>query len=194
MSHRFDPAQMERLLDPDRRTWNDPDQILAHLNLPAHQTFAEIGCGPGYFTLEAARQMGPEATVWGVDLSEEMLARLVDRAAAAGLPQVKPVLAEEEDEFPLHTGTVEAALIANAYHETDPASNFLFELKRILKPGAPVLVVEWRPEPTPFGPPQDERLRASDVQEEFELAGFTCLGERPVGPYHWGLLFQRSAE
>ncbi|HLO03292.1 MAG TPA: class I SAM-dependent methyltransferase [Symbiobacteriaceae bacterium] len=192
MPDRFDPTQMDRLIDPARRAWNDPALILSHLDLPTKQTFADIGCGPGYFTLEAARLMGPTAMIWGVDVSEEMLERLGQRAAQAGLATVKPTLAEEEDEFPLHSGTVEAALLANAYHETDPASNFLFELKRTLAPGAPVLVVEWKPEPTPAGPPQSERLQMADVQEEFELAGFTCLGERPVGPYHWGLLFTRS--
>lgn len=192
MPERFDPAQMERLLDPSRRAAQDPALILGHLELQAKASFADIGCGPGYFTLEAARLMGPTATLWGVDVAEEMLERLGQRAAEAGLASIKPTLAEEEDEYPLHTGSVEAALLANAYHETDPASNFLFELKRIMAPGAPLLVVEWKPEPTPGGPPLSERLQMADVQEEFELAGFTCLGERPVGPYHWGLLFQRT--
>lgn len=192
MPDRFDPAKMDRLIDPERRAWNDPALILGHLELPTKQTFADLGCGPGFFTLEAARQMGSEATVWGVDVAEEMVERLGQRAVQADLPSVKPTLAEEEDEFPLHSATVEAALLANVYHEVDPASNFLFELKRILAPGALVLVVEWRPEPTPSGPPQSERLQMADVQEEFELAGFTSLGERPVGPYHWGLLFQRT--
>jgi ubiquinone/menaquinone biosynthesis C-methylase UbiE len=192
MSHRFDPAHMDRLLQPERRAWQDPDLILAHLDLATKQTFADIGCGPGYFTLEAARLMGPSATVWGVDIAEEMLERLAQRATEAGLTTVKPAQAEDEDEYPLHSATVEAALIANAYHETDPASNFLWELKRVMAVGAPVLVVEWKPEETPMGPPQAERLQMADVQEEFELAGFTCLGERPVGPYHWGLLFERA--
>jgi ubiquinone/menaquinone biosynthesis C-methylase UbiE len=192
MSHRFDPAQMDRLLSPERRAWQDPALILGHLDLPTKQTFADIGCGPGFFTLEAARMMGPTATIWGVDVAEEMLERLGQRAMEAGLANVKPTLAEEEDEYPLHTGSVAAALLANVYHETDPASNFLWELKRIMAPGAPVLVVEWKPEPTPMGPPQGERLHMADVQEEFELAGFTCQGERPVGPYHWGLLFTRE--
>lgn len=192
MPDRFDPAKMDRLIDPERRAWNDPALILDHLDLPTKQTFADIGCGPGYFTLEAARLMGPQATVWGVDVSEEMVERLGQRAVQAELFTVKPTLAEEEDEFPLHTATAEAALLANVYHEVDPASNFLFELKRVLAAGAPVLVVEWKPELTPSGPPQSERLQMADVQEEFELAGFTCVGERPVGPYHWGLLFKRS--
>lgn len=193
MSHRFDPAQMDRLLQPERRAWQDPDLILGHLELKPKRTFADIGCGPGFFTLEAARQMGPEATVWGLDVAEAMLERLAQRATEAGLTSVKPVLAEEEDEYPLHSDTVEAALIANVYHEIDPATNFLWELKRVLKVGAPVLIVEWKPEETPMGPPQEERLQQADVQEEFELAGFICRGERPVGPYHWGLLFERGA-
>ncbi|MFO7172929.1 MAG: methyltransferase domain-containing protein [Bacillota bacterium] len=191
MAHRFDPAKMERLLAPDRRQWLDPLRILGLLDLRVGMTLLDVGCGPGYFALEAARMVAPAGKVYGVDVSEEMVARLRERAAAAGVENLVPVLAEEEDEYPVPSASCDAALLVDVYHEVDPASGFLGEIRRILKPGAHVLVVDWKPEPTPLGPPLPERIAPDDVVEEMTWSGYEFLGPREVGPYHYGLLFRR---
>lgn len=191
MAHKFDPANMDRLLDPNRRAWNDPDKVLQYLNLGQCTVMAEIGCGPGFFTLEAAKKMQPGGLAYGVDVSEEMLARLKERAQAEGLSNVQTVLAEEDDEYPLPTESADVILLANVYHEVDPASNFLGEIKRILKPASTCLVVDWKTEETPVGPPLEERVDQQDVTEEFYAAGFVLAGTCDVGPYHYGLKFYK---
>jgi ubiquinone/menaquinone biosynthesis C-methylase UbiE len=192
MTHKFNPAHAERLLSADRKTWNDPDKVLAHLDLRQGTVVADIGCGPGYFSLEAARRIAPAGVVYGVDVSEEMLAHLRERAAAEGLANVVGILAEEEDEYPVPTESCDAVLVANMYHEVDPASNFIGEVKRMLKPGGTCVVVDWKPEETPMGPPVTERLAPEDVNEEFDAAGFLVAGSCEIGPYHYGLKFTKG--
>lgn len=191
MANQFNPENMDRLLVEGRREWNDPSQVLGHLELAPGAVVTDIGCGPGWFSLEAARQIGEQGLLYGVDLSEAMLQRLQERAGEAGLANVKGVLAEEADEWPIPTESCDAALIANVYHEVDPASMFIGEVKRILKPGATCLVVEWRKEKTPGGPPLAERLDPEDVTEEFTAAGFRLVATCDVGPYHFGLKFTK---
>lgn len=191
MAHKFDPAGMERLLAPGRREWQDPGQILGHLSLSRGQNLLEVGCGPGYFTLEAARLVGPEGKVYAVDIVQAMLDKLQERAQAAGLENVVPVLAEEEDEYPVPSEACEAALMVNVYHEVDPASAFLNEIRRILKPGGHLLIVDWKPEETLVGPPVAERIKPEDVVEELTLSGYEFAGHREAGPYSYGLLFRR---
>lgn len=194
MAHKFDPANMDRLLEEERRSWNDPDKILQYLNLGQCTVMAEIGCGPGWFTLEAAKKMQPGGLVYGVDVSEEMLARLKQRAQEAGLQNVQAVLADEDDEFHIPTESCDVVLVANVYHEVDPASMFINEIKRMLKPASTCLVVDWRTEETPFGPPLEERVDQQDVTEEFYAAGFVLAGTCDVGPYHYGLKFYKVKE
>lgn len=191
MGKRFDPAHMERLLGEERRKVNDPVQILAHLNLQPGMTLADVGCGPGWFAVEAGKQVTPGGLIYGIDLSEAMLERLAQRAAEAGVTTVKPILGEEPDEWPVPTESCDAVLLANVYHETDPQSLFLGEVKRMMKPGGLCLLVDWKPEPTPGGPPLAERLNPDEVAAEFTAAGFQFQGHREVGPYHYGLLFQK---
>jgi len=191
VGEKFNPAHAAMLLSEDRRAWNDPDKILQYLNLGQCTIMADIGCGPGWFTLEAARKMGDKGAVYGVDLSQEMLDQLKERAKAEQLHNVQTVLAEEEDEFPLPTESVDVMLIANVYHEVDSASNFIGEIKRILRPGSTCLLVDWRSEETPVGPPAHERVHQQDVVDEFYANGFILAGTCDVGPYHYGLKFYK---
>lgn len=194
MAHKFNPASMDRLLSPERRAWNDPDKILQYLNLGQCTIMADVGCGPGWFTLEAAKKMQPGGSVYGVDVSQEMLHRLKERAAAEGLRNVFPLLAEDEAEFPIPSESVDVVLLANLYHEVDPASMFLGEVRRILKPASTCLVVDWKKEETPMGPPVDDRVDQQDVTEEFTRSGFVLFGTCDVGPYHYGLKFYKIKE
>lgn len=192
MGHKFNPAHAERLLQEERRAWNDPDKILQYLNLGRCTIMVDIGCGPGWFSLEAAKKMADGGVVYGVDLSQEMLDRTKERAKAAQLHNVQTVLAEEDDEFPLPTESADVILIANVYHEVDSASNFIGEIKRILKPGSTCMVVDWRTEESPVGPPLAERVDQQDVVEEFYANGFILAGTCDVGPYHYGLKFYKA--
>lgn len=191
MTHKFNPANMDRLLNEERRAWNDPDKILQYLNLGQCTVLVEIGCGPGWFAIEAAKKMAPGGLVYGVDISEEMLAKLKERAEAEGLTNVIPVLADEEDEFHIPTESADVILLANIYHEVDPQSLFMNEVKRILKPASTCLVVDWKTEETPVGPPLEHRVDQQDVVEEFYSAGFVLAGTCEVGPYHYGLKFYK---
>lgn len=180
-----DPAE-------ERRAWDDPDKVLQHLNLNACTVLADVGCGAGWFSLAAARKMAPGGIVYGVDVSEEMLNRLKQTAGEAGLGNIQAVLAEEEDEYPVPTESVDVVLIADVYHEVDPATNFLGEVRRMLKPGGTCFVVDWRQEESPQGPPQDQRVDQHDVTEEFYASGFILSGTCDVGPHHYGLKFQKA--
>lgn len=191
MGEKFNPAHAERLLQPERRSWNDPDKILQYLNLGRCTIMVDLGCGPGWFTLEAAKKMADGGVVYGVDLSQEMLDQLQARAKAEKLHNVQTTLAEEDDEFPLPSEVADVVLIANVYHEVDQTSNFLGEVKRIMKPESTCLVVEWKQEETPVGPPLEERLDQQDVVEEFYANGFILAGTCDVGPYHYGLKFYK---
>jgi ubiquinone/menaquinone biosynthesis C-methylase UbiE len=191
MAHKFNPAHADRLLSPDRKSWNDPDKVLQYLNLGQCTVMADVGCGPGFFALEAAKKMQPGGLVYGIDTSEEMLAKLKERADAEGITNVQSVLAEGDDEYPIPTESVDVVLMANVYHEVDTASNFIHEVKRILKPGSTCLLVDWKTEETPMGPPLEERVDQQDVTEEFYASGFILAGTCHVGPYHYGLKFYK---
>lgn len=189
MKPNWNPTEAATWLDETRRAWNDPDKILQYMNLSGKCTvFCEIGCGNGWFTLEAAKK--GIGVALAVDICEEALDEVKRRAAEQEITNVDFILAEEIDEFPIPSDTVDALLLANTYSQIDPASNFLHELRRILKPASIILVVDWKKEETAgLGPSQEERVDQQDVVDEFTIAGYILAGTCDVGPHHYGLKF-----
>lgn len=125
-----------------RRLFHKPEKILAGMVQPG-QTAADFGCGPGYFTLELARQVGDIGKVYAVDLQQGMLDIVRAKAEKAGLV----------DRIIFHkTGQNEIGLQAQLdfgmtfwmVHEVPDRKAFLSEIAALLNPGGRLLVVEPR--------------------------------------------------
>lgn len=137
------PMQLAGILStPLRRILHRPERILAGLLQPG-QIAADFGCGPGYFTLELARQVGPKGKVFAVDLQTGMLDIVRDKAQAAGL-QNRIIFHKAE---PTRIGLDQLMDFGLAFwmvHEVPDRKTFLVEVAGLLKPGGRFLVVEPR--------------------------------------------------
>ena len=71
----------------------DPGALWAGLDLPRGITFLDLGCGQGNYSLAAASRIGPTGVVYAVDLWEEGIAALSERAAREGRANLKPLAA-----------------------------------------------------------------------------------------------------
>jgi ubiquinone/menaquinone biosynthesis C-methylase UbiE len=83
VGHRFDPKHIEKL-DNTNAEKRYPEEILKLLDVADGMEIADVGCGPGYFTLPVAHMT--KGTVYAVDVSPEMLNILHERAEQEGLP------------------------------------------------------------------------------------------------------------
>jgi len=71
-----------------RRKLSPPGRLLAPF-VSAGQVAADLGCGPGFFTLELAGRVGPEGKVYAVDSDVRAVLAVVKKAADRGLRNVK---------------------------------------------------------------------------------------------------------
>lgn len=191
MPHKFDPAAAGRLLSEERLRWQPPELVLAGLALEPGEVFVDIGCGPGYFAFPAAQAVGSRGKVYAVDISLDMLMQLGQRLYAAGLSNVETILSKESN-IPLPDGCADAALLANVLHEAEDPLALLAEARRLVRVGGRLLVVDWRREPTPVGPPVEERMVPEAVLAMAGSSGWGSPAPANAGPYHWGLLFTAS--
>ncbi len=133
------------LVSPLRKLVQDPAAILRPY-VREGMTVLEPGPGMGFFTLEAARLVGPRGRVVAVDLQPRMLAALRRRAERAGLASriegrlSRPDALGDED----LRGEVDLALALLVVHELPDAGRFFSELAATLAPGGRILVVEPR--------------------------------------------------
>jgi len=131
------------LASPLRRLWQDPAAILAP-HLRPGMIVLEPGPGMGFFTLEAARRVGPTGRVVAVDLQPRMLAGLRRRAERAGLSRTVEARLASADSLGIDdlAGRVDLVLAFAMVHEVADAGRFFAEVRRALAPQGRVFLAE----------------------------------------------------
>jgi ArsR family transcriptional regulator len=132
------------------RSWAAWARALAHLLPPLE--IADLGCGDGYLTIEAARFA---KKVIAVDRSEAVLARAralaaqrLGRRSAKSAAAAKSAAIDwqrgELEKLPLKDATVDVALLSQALHHAANPEKALAEAVRIVRPGGRVIVLDLR--------------------------------------------------
>lgn len=184
MAHRFDPKQIHKLDNPERRKLLPPEEIIAYLQIQQGDIIADIGCGPGYFSIPLAKKT--KGTVFAVDVEPLMFDYLKEKADQAGVDNISYVHSHAES-LALPDAKVDKVFCAFILHEIGDLSKGLLEIKRILHPNGKILILEWEKKKTESGPPVEERIAVEDLREKVEGAGFHGEIIRP-NPNHYMIL------
>ncbi|MGA3193136.1 MAG: class I SAM-dependent methyltransferase [Candidatus Bathyarchaeia archaeon] len=119
-----------------RRLFDNPHSFCSYV--AEGQTVADLGCGPGFYSLGLAECIGPEGRVYAVDSDERAVRALEKKADKHGYRNIEARVSSASDLSFIKDGSVDFVLangllcsMAPQYHE--PAVN---EIKRILKPKA----------------------------------------------------------
>lgn len=124
-----------------RDSWQRVPDIFDALGATRGSRIADLGAGEGWLTTRLARQVGPEGRVFAVDISETALTNLAARLAGDSLRNVELILGEADDPR-LPFGTLDGVVILNAYHEMPQRIALLDAIKRALRPGGVLVIVD----------------------------------------------------
>jgi ubiquinone/menaquinone biosynthesis C-methylase UbiE len=172
----------------------DPGTLWTVLHLPRGITFLDLGCGQGNYALAAADLIGPTGVVYAVDLWEEGLAALKERAAREGLANLKPLVAGA-GQVPMESGSADVVLMATVLHdlvEAGTAAGALAEVSRVIKADGRLAIVEFHKIDGPPGPPRHIRLDPSEVEAMVAPSGFARQQTVNLGPYNYLITFVKS--
>ncbi len=166
-----------------------PDTLWRSLGLRAQQTVVHLGCGAGFYLIAAAKIVGKNGKVIGVDVRPDILAEVENKARQHGVT-VHTMRANVENTpgSAIPDKSVDWVLVANILHQSDPYK-ILTEAKRIVAANGHVAVVEWNTSATPFGPPVEKRRHDNEMKEIAESLGLTQIKKFEPSPYHFGLIF-----
>ncbi|MBU0970787.1 MAG: methyltransferase domain-containing protein [Proteobacteria bacterium] len=125
-----------------RRIIQNPKKILDGY-IQKGYTIVDLGCGPGYFSIDMAKMAGKTGKVIAVDLQKEMLEKVKKKAAKENLADRIQLHNCAQDRIGLNQGT-QADFILAFYmvHETPDTGAFLEQVKEVLRPGGLFLLVE----------------------------------------------------
>jgi ubiquinone/menaquinone biosynthesis C-methylase UbiE len=174
--------------DPGRDAWQRPDEIVRALGLRPGATVADLGAGTGYFSRRLAAAVGPDGVVFAVDTEPNLVVHLRARAEREGTANVIPILASAANPR-LPPASCDVVLIVDTYHHIDDRLVYLRGLRRVLRSGGRVVVVDWHKRPLPVGPPPEHKLDRAVVVDEMIRSGFRLADEPDVLPYQYLLIF-----
>jgi ubiquinone/menaquinone biosynthesis C-methylase UbiE len=158
------PHQATFLLDnPLRRVVMRPGRIVDALGLVRAERVLELGPGPGFFSVEIARQL-TDGSLDLFDLQPEMLEKARRRLARAGFIDVGFTSGQASQEFPFPDNAFDVAFLAAVIGEVPDQQACIRSLSRVLKPGGRLVFVEMFPDP--------DRLSVPQLRDLAEPAGF----------------------
>jgi ubiquinone/menaquinone biosynthesis C-methylase UbiE len=181
------------LVRDTREQEEQPEAMLDALKIKPGSTVADVGAGVGYTSLRLARRVGPEGQVLATDLQPEMLRMLVANARAAGVKNVRPIRATMTD-TKLPDGKVDLALMVDVYHECRYPETTLQGLRKALKPGGRLVLVEFRGEDPNVPIKPEHKMTFAQVRREVEPQGFVFKEKFDFLPWQHIIVFERPAD
>ena len=186
--HKDPKAYIGALEDPQRDAYQKPHEVLTALNLKPGEVIADIGAGSGYFTFPIAHHLGPEGKVYAVDVSSDMILHLNRRIRDLKTTNVVSVLADPDDPL-LPEQSVNRFFICDVWHHVESPSKYLGMIKKMLKPGGQVIMIDFHKKELPFGPPMEMKIAREDLIKQMESNGFRLAKEHSFLPYQYFLVF-----
>ncbi len=102
--------------DPNRDRLLQINRVMDTLHLHPGSTVADIGAGGGWFSVRAARRVGPSGHVFAEDINPKAIQAIGDRLQREHLPQITPILGTPDNPN-LPPNSLNAALMLRVYHE-----------------------------------------------------------------------------
>ena len=156
---------------PEREKEENPEGALDALGIRPGMIVADVGAGTGYMSLRMARRVGPNGKVYANDLQPEMLRRLRENAAKAGINNVETVLGAEDDPK-LPVGRMDLVLLVDVYHEFSQPQKMIDRIRDALAPGGRLVLLEYRKEDPNVPILPEHKMSVAQVKAEIEPEGF----------------------
>jgi SAM-dependent methyltransferase len=154
---------------PDRDKKLQIDRVMDLLGITTGKNVADIGAGSGWFTVRAARRVGPTGAVIAEDINPVAIEYIGKRISKENLPNVRTVLGTPDDPG-LPAGSADAVLMLKVYHELAHPVPTMKILQRALRPGAKVGIIDRN------GNGADHGVKESIVVKEMGEAGYKLVG------------------
>lgn len=162
---------------------------------------ADVGSGDGDYTTQMAREVGGSGRIFAVDIDADDLSELNDKIKEQGIGNITTVYSVYDNPM-LPTGSLDAMLVRNAYHEFTAHESMLRYMKEALEPGGR-LVMEESVGDDMTGKSREEQTEEHDLgiehaREELKVAGFEVETEdtsfvETDSHHHWLIVATRPA-
>jgi len=163
-----------------RKNFENPESYLPSL-LERGQTIAELGCGNGFYCQYLQKYADKLYCVDSFCPALEEAKKKVTNAI---------FLCEDASKTSIPSNSVDVVLLANSFHDMENKDEVVKEIKRILKKGGKVIIIDWEKKDTGFGPPLYVRMSEEEYLNFFK--DFKLINKFKPTNYHYGLVLIKN--
>lgn len=171
--------------------FSDPRENVQHLALREGMRVGDFGAGSGHYARAASVAVGPSGKVYAVDAQEDVLKHLKLNSAEHHRRNIETVWGniDELGGTHLRDASLDAVIVANVLFQIENTNGLLAEIKRTVKSGGKVLVVDWAGSYGGMGPSPESVVSERDAETLFINGGFYKTKSFRGGPHHYGIIF-----
>ena len=170
----------------------DAEKVLGKLHLEKGNILLDLACGQGEYAIEFSNIVGEEGLIYAVDLWDENIVQLRKASSAAGIKNIKAIVADVSKVMPIGNDSVDVCLMATVLHDLileKVADEAIKEVVRVLKPNGLLAIIEFKKIDGPPGPPMKIRLSPNEVESLVRPFGFIKNELKEVGEYNYLMTF-----
>ena len=179
---KFDPKKLAKLNDPGRLQYLNPEIIWEKANIEKPSVLIDIGAGTGFFALHFSRKM-TNGKLYACDISEEMITWMENNLPVESKGIVIPIKMQEIS-VPLPDGTADLVYMINLHHELEDPIGIIGESFRLLKNGGKLMIIDWKKQETPEGPPVGIRIAEDVIERQMRMCDFADIKKHDILAYH----------
>jgi len=113
--------------------FRNPYRLLEAAGIKPGQKVLEVGCGPGFFTIPAAKIVREEGSIYAVDVHPLAIKKVEEKVEREGIKNVNPILVNASNTG-LPDQSIDLAFIFGLRYIAGGLENLISEMYRILKP------------------------------------------------------------
>ena len=172
----------------------DPLTVLTHLDIRDGYIVADLGCGGGgHFVGPLAKMVGAKGKVYAVDIQKKVLQVVEGKMKQQNISNVVTVWSDLErgDSTDVPEGSCNVVLLINVLFQNTNHESIVQGAVRMIQSGGRLVVIDWKPTGSPFGPPSDTRVSPHKITEIAKPLAISLIEEFDAGPYHYALVFKK---
>lgn len=171
----------------------DKEKFFKALDLKRDTVLLDVACGVGKYSNAASEIIGKEGLIYAIDLWEEGINALRQAIAEKDIKNIRPVLGDVSKHIPLVDRSIDVVLMATVLHdliEVNAEKGTLNEVRRVLKAGGRLVIIEFKKIEGPPGPPVAIRLSPEETDKLVSEYGFKQEKVIDVGQYNYLSVFK----
>lgn len=173
--------------------FSDPTFNVEQLDLQSGSKVADFGSGSGFYTFALAKAVGDMGRVFAIEVQKDLLQNVKNESLKRGLSNIDFIWGDIEKDGGSHIRDelLDAVVVANVFFQVIHKRELVGEIKRILKRGGQVLVVDWTDSFGGLGPTPDSVISEQEINKLFIESGFTKKKNISAGEHHFGIIFKK---